>query len=299
MTMNKTEYDKKTLIKYLVWSFVLGYIVQFVAKLLIDNDNLTVAKLVMSGLMFTPALSVLFSGAKFKNMGFKPKFRKNAKTFLTAWLLPLIISVIGAVLYFAVFPDHLDLKGAYADPEMLRQLNEQGLTYEQYLFISIISALVFGVLINTFFALGEEIGWRGFMYPQLKERFGHNKGWLLGGLIWGAWHWPLIILIGYEYGEAAGNMAGYAGAPVSGMLVFCVFTIAGGIIHDWLYEKSGSIWVPALFHGEINAAATLPLGICFSNGGSLRLLGPSINGLLAGLPLIIIAVILLYKNREV
>ena len=70
MTMNKTEYDKKTLIKYLVWSFVLGYIVQFVAKLLIDKDNLTVAKLVMSGLMFTPTLSVLFSGAKFKNMGF-------------------------------------------------------------------------------------------------------------------------------------------------------------------------------------------------------------------------------------
>lgn len=296
--MNKTEYNKKILIKYLIWTFVLAYIVQFATKFMFDSGKITEMRLVLSGLMFIPTLGAWLSGAKFKNMGWRPMFRKNIKPFLIAWLSPLIISVVGAVLYFMFFPGHLDLNGNMADADVLRQINEQGMSYKQYFLIGIISSMTFGLVINTFVALGEEIGWRGFMYPQLKERFGHNKGWLLGGLIWGAWHWPLIILIGYEYGEAAGNMAGYAGAPVTGILVFCVFTITLGIMHDWLYEKSDSIWVPALFHGAINAAATLPLAICIPNGGSLRLLGPSINGILAGAPMIIIAVILLYKNKE-
>ena len=72
-------------------------------------------------------------------------------------------------------------------------------------------------------ALGEEIGWRGFLYPQLEAGVGRRKGWILGGIIWGAWHWPLIWLIGYEYGAAAGNSVGYAGFPVTGMLLFLLF----------------------------------------------------------------------------
>ena len=185
-----------------------------------------------------------------------------------------------------------------AGPEALAQMRDQGVSYSTYVLAIVVSSLTYAPLVNTFFALGEEIGWRGFLYPQLKARFGQKNGRLLGGVIWGAWHWPLIWLIGYEYGAATGNRAGYFGAPVVGMLLFCVITAGMGILHDWLYERSGSIWVPSLFHGAINAAGTIPLQICLTDTGSVRLLGPAPMGILAGLPLLIAAAAVFFRKSK-
>ena len=79
------------------------------------------------------------------------------------------------------------------------------------------------------------------------------------------------------------------------MLAFCVFTTAAGVLCDWMYEKTDCIWIPSLFHGAINAAATVPLAVCITNTGSAILLGPAPHGVLAGLPLIICAGVLLFK----
>ena len=38
------------------------------------------------------------------------------------------------------------------------------------------------------------------MMPHLKAQLGLLNGRLLGGVIWGVWHWPLMLLVGYEYG---------------------------------------------------------------------------------------------------
>ena len=82
------------------------------------------------------------------------------------------------------------------------------------------------------------------------------------------------------------------------MLLFCVITAGWGVLHDWLYEKSGSIWVPSLFHGAINAAAALPLTVCLTNTGSARLLGPVPNGLIAGLPFLTAAAVLTLRRKK-
>lgn len=44
---------------------------------------------------------------------------------------------------------------------------------------------------NVIFALGEEIGWRGFLLPRL-EPLGQWKAILVSGIIWGIWHAPVI-----------------------------------------------------------------------------------------------------------
>ena len=300
--MRKAEYNKTQVVKYLIWTFVLAYAVQFAAAPVYSRNRMT-GQLIIAAMMFVPALGVLLSGAGFKGMGWKPQIRKNIKSILTAWFAPVLLTALGAALYFLVFPGHFDLSGEYVAaagaPEALEQMKAQGISYPLYVLISVVSAVTYGPLINSFLALGEEIGWRGFLYPQLKARFGRKKGWLLGGVIWGAWHWPLIWRIGYEYGAAAGNPAGYAGFPVSGMLLFCVITVGWGILHDRLYERSGSIWVPAVFHGAINAASALPLSMCLTNTGSARLLGPAPMGVLSGLPfLAAAAVLLLRKDRS-
>ena len=61
-------------------------------------------------------------------------------------------------------------------------------------------AVTLAPVINMFAALGEEAGWRGYMMPHLKKQLGLLNGRLLGGVIWGVWHWPLMLLVGYEYG---------------------------------------------------------------------------------------------------
>ena len=289
---NNTEFKKKQVIKYLIWTFALAYIIQICAAPLYKNNRMA-GQLVIALMMFVPMLGVLLSGEKLKAMGWKPQIRKNIKTILIAWFSPVILTAVGAVLYFILFPKHFDLSGEYVavvgGAQVLEQMNAQGISYPVYVMISVISSITYAPLINMFTALGEEIGWRGFLYPQLKAGLGQKKGLLLGGVIWGAWHWPLIWLIGYEYGAAAGNPTGYVGFPVTGMLVFSVFTTGLGILHDWLYEKSGSIWVPSLFHGAINAAWALPLSVCLTNTGSMRLLGPAPNGMISVLPFLAVA----------
>ena len=284
--MRHKEFDKSRVVKYLVWTFALAYLIQFGVGLLYQRGNMLIGQLVMAGMMFVPMLGVLLSGGKLSGMGWRLQIKKNIKAILIGWFVPAVLTAIGAALYFIIFPGHFDLSGSSMGPAALEQLKVQGISYPMYVLISLVSSLTYAPLLNTFVSLGEEIGWRGFLYPQLRAKLGREKGWLLGGIIWGAWHWPLIGLIGYEYGTE------YFGFPVVGMLVFCVFTIAMGILCDWLYEQSGSIWVPSICHGAINAAGTLPLAICLPNTGSARLLGPMPNGLIAGLPILITAVLL-------
>ncbi len=300
--MRNGAFDRKRVIRYLVWTFALAWAIQAGAAYVYNRVNRTAGQMLVAAMMFVPTLGVLLAGAGLKGMGWKPEIRKNFRTILTAWFGPAVLTAAGAALYFLAFPGHFDLSGAYfklsAGAEAMAQMEAQGVSYPLYALISVISSLTYAPLINTFVALGEEIGWRGFLYPQLKARFGRTKGWLLGGAIWGAWHWPLIWLIGYEYGTAAGNPAGYAGFPVTGMLLFCVITTGWGILHDRLYERSGSIWLPALFHGAVNAAATLPLTVCLPNTGSARLLGPAPMGILAGLPFLAAAALLLIRGEK-
>ena len=300
--MGNTEWSKSRVIRYLLWTFGLAYLIQFAAGYVYNSINPMIGQLIVAAMMFVPTLGVLLAGGKLRGMGWNPRIKQNLRPILFAWLAPAVLTAAGAGLYFLIFPGHFDLSGGYvtasAGPEALSQMEAQGLTYPVYVLVTAAASLTYAPLLNMFLALGEELGWRGFLYPQLKARFGEKSGRILGGVIWGAWHWPLIWLIGYEYGAATGNRAGYFGAPVVGMLLFCVITAGMGILHDWLYERSGSIWVPSLFHGAINAAGTIPLAVCLTDTGSVRLLGPAPMGILAGLPLLIAAAAVFFRKSK-
>ena len=223
---------KSSLKVYLTFTFAVAWVIQVIVFFLYRNGAAQIAQLIMAAMMWVPALGAVLAGGNLKTLGWKPQIKKNIKTILIAWFLPAVLTAVGAVLYFLLFPSHFDLSGGLiATEDVLAALQKQGVSYSQYILISIIQAITFAPLINTFFALGEEIGWRGFMYPQLKERYGRTRGRVVGGLIWGAWHWPIIWLIGYEYGT------GYPGFPVVGILLFCLYTVPLGAMCDWVYES--------------------------------------------------------------
>lgn len=295
----QVAYDRAKTRRYLLWTFGIAWLMQAVVAFLYRGGLSVIgrmmAQMLMALMMFVPMLGVLLSGNRLAGMGWKPHIKGRLKPLLMAWFFPAILTALGAAIYFAVFPGHFDVSGAYlisiGGEAALSQLEAQGISYAQYILISVVSSLTYAPFINMIPAVGEEAGWRGFLYPQLKAKYGKKKGWLIGGVIWGIWHWPLMALIGYEYGTD------YIGFPIVGMLLFCIFTIAAGIACDWLYEKSGLIWAPAVFHGAINAAVTVPVAVCLVNTGSLILLGPAPIGVLAGIPLMIFAGILFYKSE--
>ena len=304
--MTEVNSSNKTLFKYLGWTFGLGWGIQVVVWFITGNAVVndpgnsllmsSIAQMIMAAMMFVPLLAVLLSGEKLKGMGWKPWISGNVRTLLFAWFMPAILTAIGTTIYFLIFPTHLDLTGEaliqIAGPEVLEQMTSQGITYPAFVALSMVSVVTSVPIVNALVSVGEEAGWRGYMYPVLKEKFGKTGGRIIGGIIWGMWHWPLILLMGFKFGSD------YIGAPVLGLPVFCISLICIGIICDYAYEKTGCIWYPSIIHGELNAAASVTLVMTTSKTAWARLLGPSAHGLLAGVPIMICAVLIVAFGRN-
>ena len=246
--------------------------------------------------MYMPLLSVLIAGIPLKGMGFIPHLKgKTRYIFFSLWM-PAVLSIIGGVLFFVIFPNAYDgefetMRSLMQEAGALEQLEAKGLTIESYLVISTIQAVTIAPFINMLFALGEEIGWRGAMYPYLKGKLGVTKGRIVGGVIWGCWHWPAMILAGYEYGKE------YLGAPVLGPIIFCLSTTAMGILIDYVYEKTGTIWMPSLMHGAINAF-TIFAYMTKPEYADKAILGPAYIGIISMIPMSALAGIICIKKTR-
>lgn len=114
--------------------------------------------------------------------------------------------------------------------------------------------VIVGGVINTVPALGEELGWRGYLLPKLLP-LGVVPAILISGVIWGAWHAPLLLL-GYNYPTAPGWLA---------VVMMCVTCVLVGAVFGWLRIRSNSVWPAALAHGTFNAAAGM--GFVFARAG--------------------------------
>ena len=286
----------KKLSKYLLWAFGAAWILQIIAGILFRKGNSISYSVLLAVSMFAPLLAAVLSGSEIRSIGWKPHIKGNLRWILVAWFAPVALGAAGAALYFLLVPNALDTTFAYIRTSLgvasLSQLESAGLSVQLYAIISTVSAITYAPFVNMLFAVGEEAGWRGTMYPILKDRFGIIRGRLLGGAIWGVWHWPIMLLTGYEYGTT------YWGAPVTGPLLFCVITIAMGILLDFLYGKTSCIWVPALCHGAINAFAGVPTLFLNPAYADKLLLGPLMIGVISGLPLVLTAFILSIREKN-
>lgn len=86
--------------------------------------------------------------------------------------------------------------------------------------------------LNALAAMGEELGWRGFLRGLLVEELGRTRGIVLLGFIWSFWHLP-ALLAGYNYPEH----------PLLGATVlFPVQLVAASFFLVWLTIRAGSFW---------------------------------------------------------
>src|SRR5579862_280488 len=101
---------------------------------------------------------------------------------------------------------------------------------------------VLGVISSTARALGEEIGWRGFLLPRLVQQFGFTVGCFISGCIWAVWHYPGLLFADYNAGTQ----------PAFALACFTPMVIADAYILGWLRLKSGSLWPAAILHASHN-----------------------------------------------
>ncbi|MBD5444437.1 MAG: CPBP family intramembrane metalloprotease [Lachnospiraceae bacterium] len=161
--------------------------------------------------------------------------------FVIAMFLPWLYFELGNVLTLIISPNAFDIN----NPELLELADNE----RAIIFIQPIAAIVSGV-IASFAAFGEEAGWRGYMMPKMIKLWGVKKAVVIGGILWGIWHWPLTY-VGHNFGT------GYLGYPFTGFAAMCVICVFMGIILTFVTYKSGSIWPATILHAVNNGSPSI------------------------------------------
>ncbi len=193
------------------------------------------------GLMWSPGISALIT-MKILKRNISDLGWKWGKTKYQIWsyFIPLIYAFIAYLIIWTFG------WGGFYDKEFVSRLTQSfglgpigsGLTIAFY----VILMGVFGFIRSMSSALGEEIGWRGFLVPELYKTQGFTKTALISGFIWGIWHLPILLFADYN----SGTPSWYA------MTCFMVLIISMGFIYTWFRIKSGSLWTAVILHASHN-----------------------------------------------
>ena len=137
-------------------------------------------------------------------------------------------------------------------------------------------------------ALGEEIGWRGYLVPRLAGAYSFTATAMISGAVWAAWHYPMFLVTDYYRG----------GELWYSLACFTVLVLAASVIATWLRLKSGSIWPPVMLHAVNNL---LVQDVMRPLSGSGRLSHYTIDQFGGLLPLVAVAVAILawYRRGDV
>jgi uncharacterized protein len=278
--------DKKSLTWFIIISFTISWIL--FATPLAAKDDPTLYPILTTSMfalaMLGPGIAAIivtlfvarqpFSSLRLKTLG--PK-----RYYFWAWFLAPLMAVLTlaatVLLGTGTFdPNITMMRDALAQSPQGQELPSA----EILLAIQLAFALTLAPFINLIFAMGEELGWRGFLLPQLMP-LGEWKALLLSGAIWGVWHAPATILHGHNFPNH----------PYLGVLVMTVGCMLLGVIFGWLYLKTKSPWAPALAHGAFNAIA--PAAIIFLKPEGLDMaLGGNPLGLAGWIPMALIILVL-------
>lgn len=265
----------KRLIVFILWAFVpmicVGLFLHFSGGPSSQAEPDPVAAmtgfLFSAGAMLTPLLAVVLTQLIFKEpvlKGLGISFRINRWWWIGWLLIP--------VLALAILGISLLMPGAHwaGDSELVRlslQQMPEGFGPWGLIAVSLFSGMLVGATLNAVFAFGEEIAWRGFLAKEFEGKNFLTTS-LLIGIIWGFWHFPLIL-----------NGHNYPDHPVPGVFMMVLMCTALTPILLYFRQKSGSVIVPAVMHGTFNAVVGLS-NLFVQPQNDLLVGGPGLAGLI-------------------
>lgn len=124
-----------------------------------------------------------------------------------------------------------------------------------------VPAVLSSFLLTALFTGGicEEVGWRGFLLPELQKRFSPLSASLIIAPIWTFWHLP-IYLNGI--------------LPLASLVPFFAMVIILSIIFTWLYNRTGgSVLLVVLLHAAVNNHAVLVPRTWYAMAPAILLVG--------------------------
>ena len=292
----KTKLDTRRIVIFLGLSFGIAWLTALVIFLTGGIANspriggiLSFALVLMAvPYMWAPAianiLTRLLTREGWRDTGIRPHFQKGWPYWLMAWVLPALMTIFGAILFFALFPGFFDPSLSLIQKSLMGAPVPAFLSPWMIAVIEAVAGILISPMVNGWATFGEEFGWRAYLLPKLMP-LGWRKAMLLIGLIWGVWHWPLIFM-GYEYGFQ------YPGFPWLGPILFLWITFCFGVFLSWVTLRSGSIWPAVIGHAAINGIAAL--SVLAVKGSPDPLLGPLPVGIIGSLGYAVIALTLFF-----
>ncbi len=227
MTSHDTQHSRRRILTFLGFAFLFSIPFWFLRSQAGQPD--AQGQLYTLGLMWSPGIAALLTTFIFqRNLRGLGWGRGSVRYLLISYALPIAYA---GVVYVLVW-----LLGWGA-------LTTENVPVGQPWPVFVLRNATLLFLLGGFLpALGEEIGWRGLLVPQLAKLTSFTNVALISGAIWAVWHYPLILFADY-----------HATAPRwFALLCFSVMVIGISFPFAWLRLKSGSLWAAAILHASHN-----------------------------------------------
>lgn len=105
-------------------------------------------------------------------------------------------------------------------------------------------------------AIGEEIGWRGFLWPTLREKNSFLRTAIILVIVWWIYHIPLILFGWY--------------GTIGGIPAFTVAIVGFVLFIGVITDRSRSLWPSVLAHGAWNGLVSTGFAVTTINGSQLQ-----------------------------
>ena len=224
---------KLSIVVYLALTFAFSAVFY---RLIIRNGSLGAhGGLFVVALMWSPGAAGLLTRLLFQGSlrGHGWGWGKTKYQFASYWIPLAYAAVVYVPLWIAGFSN-------FRAPVIGRLLGRFGFHGSVAGYFLLIATL--GMAESCTRALGEELGWRGFLVPQLAKVMPFGGVALTSGVIWSLWHYPLILLANYHG----------AGPAWYSLMCFTIMVIGIGFLFAWMRLKSGSVWTGMFLHASHN-----------------------------------------------
>jgi membrane protease YdiL (CAAX protease family) len=194
-------------------------------------------------MMWTPAVSALLA-CRFTGID-KAVFGWSWGAVRWQWLAFATPILYGLVAYGIIWGAGL---GGVPDPKFLQEagyhLGLVGWSAGATIAMGVVIFGAVGMIWHMATALGEEIGWRGFLTPMLLRLTSFPLASLITGLVWLAWHVPLIYFTKYNAGPVDLHIQ---------VFNFGLMAVGLSFIMTYFRLRSGSLWTATVIHAAHNA----------------------------------------------
>lgn len=235
--MTTTTLEFKTVMQLLAAVFgaqvVLNLMFAFVWPLNLPLAVVGITQLLPGLIVLT--LAPAYRATLFSLLRAKP----NLKRLLVwwAWSAIMICLCTGTVFAFGFEASPFDLSAIERYPfvQILPQWAMSPMMFLLFL-------LTFGPFLHLINASGEEFFWRGYLLDGLTARYGERTANIGSAVAWGAWHIPMVVMIGWVFPQ-----------PLLGSVLFTISLTSWGIVLGYLRQKDRSLWIPIAMHAVANA----------------------------------------------